>query len=121
MKTEDIRNSLASWANIITSKYTGLKVRFEYNEARRVYLVSLCPDRVTNIEEFSREVMAFEDELEHVYGSDTPLFCDNEELFQLSAEAETIVGFAELRPLEGWHLQIEHSFAVNPDYYNLAA
>ncbi len=121
MKTEEIRNSLASWANYVTSKYNGLKVRFEYNASRRVYLVSLCPDRITDMEEFSRDVMAFEDDLERMYGCDTPLFCDNEELFQLSAEAETIVGFAELRPLVEWHLQIENLFAVKPDYYNLAA
>lgn len=122
MKIDEMRNRLVGWANRITSEYAGLKVRFEYNEARRVYLVSLCTDGIADMESFSREVMSFEDEMENIYGCDAPLFCDNEELFQLSPGAQTIVGITEMSPIGGeWRLQIENLFAVNPECYNLAA
>ena len=121
MKILEIRDRLVEWAKLITSKYAGLKIRFEYSEARCVYLVSLCPDESMDMESFSREVMSFEDEMEELYGYDAPLFCDNEELFHLGPEAETIVGFTEPRPVGEWHLKIENLFTVNPECYDLLA
>ncbi|MCI9172686.1 hypothetical protein [uncultured Duncaniella sp.] len=121
MKIEEIRNRLVEWANRITSEYPGLKVRFEYNTTRCVYLVSLCTDVIADMESFSRDVMSFEDEMEDIYGCNAPLLCDNEELFQLSSGAETIVGFTEMSPVGEWRLQIENLFTVNPECYNLAA
>lgn len=90
---ENIKQSLTSWCKAITSKFFCLKVRFEFNDDMKVYLVSLNTNQVENLEELSREVLSFEGELVQLYGDDAPLFCDNEELFQLSDKAETYVSF----------------------------
>lgn len=120
MRIEEIRNKLMSWSQRITSAYIGLKVRFEYSESRGVFLVSLYTDEVDDMERFSVDVMSFEDEMGDLYGYDAPLFCDNEELFTLSAEAQTIVGISEIRPTQKWHFQIDDLFE-GVSCYNLAA
>ena len=82
--------------------------------------MSLYTDDVDDMERFSADVMAFEDEMEALYGYDAPLFCDNEELFSLSQEAETVVGLMEMQPQTGWHFQLDDPFVGNFSY-NLAA
>lgn len=120
MKIEEIRNKLMSWSQQITSAYIGLKVRFEYSESRGVFLVSLYTDEIADIERFSVDIMSFEDEMEDMYGYDTPLFCDNEELFTLSSEAEIVVGISEIPSSQKWHFQIEDLFE-GISCHNLAA
>lgn len=120
MKIDEISRKLTLWSKSITSKYYGLIVRFEFNESRGVFLVSLYTDEIQDKERFSNDVMAFEDELSDLYGWDSPLFCDNEELFKLSSEAQTIVGVPEIHPAQKWHFQIEDLFE-NVSCYNLAA
>lgn len=120
MKKEDIKTRLAVWTREITSAYIGLKVRFEYSETRGVYLVSLYTDDIADRRRFSIDVMAFEDEMADLFGYDAPLFCDNEELFTLSPEAETVVGIREVHPARGWSFQLDDSF-VGAFSCNLAA
>lgn len=120
MRIEEIKDKLISWSRCITSEYPGLQVRYEYNESRGVYLVSLTTGEVDDMERLSVDVMAFEDEMEDAYGYDAPLFCDNEELFSLSSKAETIMGIEETLPSVKWHFQLDESFADNFSY-NLAA
>lgn len=120
MKIEEIKDKLISWSRRITSEYSGLQVRYEYNESRGVYLVSLATDEVDDMERLSVDVMAFEDEMEDAYGYDAPLFCDNEELFKLSSKAETIIGVQETTPSAEWHFQVDDLFAEGFSY-NLAA
>ena len=110
MRIEEIRNKLMSWSQRITSAYAGLQVRFEYSESRGVFLVSLYTGEIADMERFSVDVMSFEDEMEDLYGYDAPLFCDNEELFTLSPEAEIVVGISEIMPSKKWHFQIEDLF-----------
>lgn len=120
MRAEEIKNKLSVWCKRITSEYTGLKIRFEYSESRRVFLVSLYPDEVADIDRLSVDVMSFEDEMADLYGYDAPLFCDNEELFCLSQEAETVIGLKEMQPAYGWNIQLEDLYA-DKFVYNLAA
>ena len=120
MKKEEIRDRIAKWGMAMTTRYPGLRIRFEHSERRQVFLVSLSPDKVDDQERFSIDVMAFEDEMEYLYGHYAPLFCDNEELFQLSAEAEMVEGFVEEPISRKWHFSVESIFAEN-DIYNLAA
>lgn len=118
MIKEDVRNRLVAWSKTATSRYPGLRIRFEYSNSRRVYLVSLSPEDVEDMDGFSRFVMAFEDEMEALYGYNAPLFCDNEELFRLSMEAETIVSVGETKAAKKWHFHIEEGFfgAFNSNY-----
>ncbi|WP_290090948.1 hypothetical protein [uncultured Duncaniella sp.] len=120
MRIDEIKSRLYKWSKMITTAYLGLKVRFEYSMSRGVFLVSLYTDDVDDMERFSADVMAFEDEMEALYGYDAPLFCDNEELFSLSQEAETVVGLMEMQPQTGWHFQLDDPFVGNFSY-NLAA
>ena len=120
MRIEEVRNKLLSWSQQITSAYVGLKVRFEYSETRGVFLVSLYTGEVDDMEGLSVDVMSFEDELEDIYGYDAPLFCDNEELFTLGPEAETIVGISEIPSSQKWNFQIEDLFE-GISCHNLAA
>ena len=122
MRKDDIKNKLIQWSNLITSRYPGLVVRFEYNESRKVFLVSLYPNDINeeDKEKFSIDVMSFEDELSDLYGWDAPLFCDNEELFRLSQEAQTIVSFTETAVEREWDIEFDNLF-VESYSYNLAA
>ena len=120
MKTENIRNRLTAWSKAITSAYIGLKIRFEYSCSWGVFLVSCYTDEIADMERFSADVLAFEDEMRDLYGDDAPLFCDNEELFRLSAEAETVVGLREITPVCSWHIQLEWVFTSGQNH-NLAA
>ncbi len=111
MKAETIKNSLSLWSKRITSEFIGLKIRFEYSESRGVFLVSLYTDDVDDMERLSIDVMSFEDEMADLYGYDAPLFCDNEELFSLSPEAETIIGLKEKQATYGWSIQLDDLYA----------
>lgn len=120
MKREEIKNILSSWSRHITRAFQGLRIRFEYSEDRGVFLVSLYPEDVDDIDRLSAEVMLFEDRMEDEYGDNAPLFCDNEKLFTLGPDAETIVWFSEPESVICWNLQIEDVYA-DAFQYNLAA
>lgn len=109
---DQIYERLSQWSNEITTKYPGLKVRFEYSTVRHVFLVSLYPDEVTADKDiFNLDIMAFEDEMENIYGMSAPLFCDNEELFALSAEAETIFSMTENQGTHLWEFTFDDIFS----------
>ncbi len=122
MRNDEIKNKLVQWSNLITSRYPGLVIRFEYSESREVFLVSLYPNDIDedDKENLSIDVMSFEDELSDLYGWDAPLFCDNEELFSLSQEAQTIVSFTETVSERVWDIAFDDLF-VESYSYNLAA
>lgn len=91
MKNEHIEKDLRTWFVMMTNKYSWLKVKFEFNNDRGVWLVSFAPvDRIEVSDEFNLDAMAFANEMNEKYGIDAPLFTDEEELFSLSALAETI-------------------------------
>ncbi len=91
MNKESIEKQLRAWFSQMTKKYTWLIIKFEFNEGRGVFMVSFSP--LNNIElsdDFNRDAMQFADELNITYGDEAPLFTDEESLFSLSSNAETI-------------------------------
>lgn len=91
MRDLDLEQILRRWAQDLVSRYTWLTIRFEYSEKRGVYLVSYSPsEKIDESESFARETMEFENRMNDLYDDHAPLFCDEEELFKLSSEAEVI-------------------------------
>ena len=89
MKRIEIYSKLSEWCKMITQKYEWLTVKFEYSDGRGTYLVSFYPSSKTeSCEQFNIDAMAFEDEMNDIYGDIAPLFCDEESCFKLSNEAE---------------------------------
>ena len=55
-------------------------------------MVSYYPiERIDQCDEFCLEASDFEDSINLEYLDDAPLFCDDERLFRLSPNAETII------------------------------
>ena len=91
MKDLEVERILRQYAEDLVSRYTWLTIRFEYSERRGVYLVSYSPsEKIDESESFARETMEFENRMNDLYDDNAPLFCDEEELFKLSSEAEVI-------------------------------
>ena len=91
MKDLELEMILRQWAQGMVSRYTWLTIRFEYNEMRRVFLVSYSPRQmIKESEPFMLESMAFEDQMNELYDYEAPLFCYDERLFRLSPAAEVI-------------------------------
>lgn len=106
MKRLEIETSLRSWAKEMVSRFEWLTIRFEYNNVRHRYLVSYY--YATNIDDndpFYKEALDYEDKMNILYMDDAPLFCDEESLFKLSTDAETI----------GRNLNFTESLVVFPD------
>lgn len=75
----------------MTKKYSWLRIKFEFNEVRGVFMVSFSPAyQIEHSDEFNLDAMTFADEMNDEYGNEAPLFTDEEALFRLSAEAEVI-------------------------------
>lgn len=90
---EIIEKQLRTWFSQMTKKYSWLRIKFEFNEVRRVFMVSFSPvNQIELSDEFNRDAMQFADEMNATYGNEAPLFTDEETLFKLSANAETVGG-----------------------------
>lgn len=94
-KKEEIKKQLTEWFNIMLAKYTWLKVKYEYNEAKECFLVSFCISSDIEDSDFDKDVLDFEELMDNKYGDYSPLFCDNERLFKLSPNAEVLSGNVE--------------------------
>lgn len=91
MMKNQIENDLRSWLSFMSNKYCWLRSRFEYSEARGRWLVSFSPvDRILLSDAFNNEAIAFADKMNDEYGNQAPLFTDEEQLFGLTANAESI-------------------------------
>ena len=91
MIDELVKKEIIEWSKEMLTKYEWLRVKFEFNAKRGVYLVSFSPkSQILLSDEFNLEAMRFEDELYDLYGDNAPLFTDEEELFELSDTAEII-------------------------------
>lgn len=91
MKIPKIDYLLREYANIMVKQYKWLTVKFEYNEDTNNYLVSYSPkDKIQSDDNFMRDRDFVEDFFKDVYGDLAPLFCNEEELFKLSPNAEVI-------------------------------
>lgn len=91
MIKDDIEKQLRTWFSLITKKYTWLRIKFEFNERRGVYMVSFSPiSHIEHSDEFNIDAMRFADEMNATYGNEAPLFTDEENLFTLSSNAEVV-------------------------------
>lgn len=91
MNKENIEKQLRAWASRMTKKYTWLFIKFEFCESRGVFMVSFSPlNQIELSDEFNLDAMQFADEMNAIYGNEAPLFTDEESLFSLSPNAETI-------------------------------
>lgn len=91
MMKEDIEKRLRAWFSQMTEKYAWLRIKFEFNESRGVFMVSFSPlSHIESSDEFNIDVMTFADYMNALYGNEAPLFTDEESLFVLSSDAEVI-------------------------------
>ena len=88
---EDIEKRLRTWFSLMLEKYAWLRIKFEFNESRGVYMVSFSPlNHIESSDDFNIDVMTFADKMNALYGNEAPLFTDEESLFALSPNAEVI-------------------------------
>jgi len=93
---EDIEKRLTAWFSVMSNKYSWLRIKYEFNERRNVFVVSFSPSCCIDAsDEFNKDALLFENEINNEYGDYAPLFTDEEELFKLSENAKTIK--AEIR------------------------
>lgn len=74
----------------LIDKYPWLSIMYEYNQVRGVYLVSYIFNKGADTLDFIEDSMKFENEINTTFGINAPLFCDNQELFQLTEKAVTM-------------------------------
>lgn len=95
MEQKNIERKLRAWFALMLKKYTWLSIKFEFNKEYKCYLVSFSPSsKSTQDEDFCRDVLDFEDKINEEYEFDAPLFCDDEDLFELSSNAEVLSNLA---------------------------
>ena len=112
MRSADVENKLVAWFEMMMKKYTTLSFKYEYSEKRRVYLVSAIVDLdVESYEQYCSDSMAFEDKLAYTYGDDAPLFTDNEQLFQLSANAKEVTLYVESQEVEMPYTKVQYTIS----------
>ena len=91
MTNNRVEETLVEGLKQLIKKYDWLEVRYEYSEERGVFLVSYGPKSETSCsEDFASDAIAFEDQVNVLFGDDAPLFCNVEELFELSPSAHTL-------------------------------
>lgn len=91
MNKENIEKQLRSWFTEMTKKYSWLRIKFEFNKVEGVYMVSFSPvSKIELSDEFNKDAMQFADMMNDEYGTEAPLFTDEESLFKLSDSAEII-------------------------------
>lgn len=91
IKNEYVEQFLRKWLKKLVQKYKWLTIKFEYNEKEQRYLVSYSPkEEIENDDNFMRDSMMLEDMFNDFFGDYAPLFCDEEEYFKLSPNAEII-------------------------------
>lgn len=109
MRNAEIENLLRDWFEKMMKAYSNLSFKFEYSEKRHVYLVSANVDLDDErYEQYCLDSMAFEDQLSNRYGDDTPLFTDNEELFQVSSKAYVVAPYVEAEEKEVRNTKVQY-------------
>lgn len=86
-----IEKQLVNWFDEMLQKYTWLNIKYEYNDIEKSFLVSFSPSILTKAaEDFSKDALEFENKMNEEYDIEAPLFCDDEELFELSPNATSL-------------------------------
>lgn len=81
-----IEADIKTWALRMAEKYDWLTIRYEYSDKHECFMISFYGENLDN-EEFCKTALEFEDETTEKYGDEEPLFCDNEDMFELSENA----------------------------------
>ena len=109
MRNAEIDSQLRDWFEKMMKVYSNLSFKFEYSERRQVYLVSAIVDLdEETYEHYCSDSMVFEDQLANRYGDDTPLFTDNEELFELSSNAYVVAPYVEAAEKEMRNTKVQY-------------
>lgn len=82
-----ILTTLESGLQELANKYPWLSIKYEYSQTRGVYLVTYIFNEGADSSDFVQDTMVFENEISLLFGTNAPLFCDNQELFNLSENA----------------------------------
>lgn len=115
MRNAEIESQLRDWFEKMMKVYSNLSFKFEYSERRQVYLVSAIVDLdEETYEHYCSDSMVFEDQLANRYGDDTPLFTDNEELFELSSNAYVVAPYVESAEQEVRNIKVQ--YVTNPAF-----
>jgi len=86
-----IEKQLNAHAHHMVNCFKNLTIRYEYCVSKDIYLMSYYTDKLVDYNEFAEDAMKFADKMNIIYNElNAPLFCDNEKLFKLSANATTI-------------------------------
>jgi len=105
---------LKEWFSQMAAQFKGVRFRYEYSEKKGKILVSYYTSaRLQSSDEFYRFVIAFEDDMVDTYGDNSPLFCENEELFKLTENAQSFAA----SPIEAY-AQLKWDVADCDDYSN---
>ena len=84
-----VEAELQTWCRRMVEKYNWLTIKYELSKKKGILLVSFYGDKLDD-EEFNKDTLLFESELEDKYHDNSPLFCDNEVLFKLSSSAKIL-------------------------------
>lgn len=85
-----MEQDLKTWFCVMCSQHPGLSFRFEYVVVRGIWLVSYRSIRKIG-SHCHRNLLLMEDWFAQKYGSQSPLFCEDERLFRLSSRAKEYV------------------------------
>lgn len=95
-----IELDLRKWFKAMIDRFPWLSFKFEFSNRKKRYIVSFSPiEKIEQNEEFCLESLNFSEQMENKYPDNTPLFCDDEDLFKLSENAELIslkVSFSDI-------------------------
>lgn len=103
MIKDTIEQQLREWFTQMTNQYSWLRIKYEFNENRDVFMVSFAPtSKIELSDEFNLAALKFADDMNARFSNNAPLFTDEELLFKLSDNAEVIGGektFSTISPL----------------------
>ncbi len=86
-----IEAELQTWGKRMVERYTWLTIKYEFSKNDETILASFYGDKAhLESEEFCKNVLMFENEMQDKWEDDAPLFCDNEDLFGISNSAKVI-------------------------------
>lgn len=90
MDKEIIKSELHQELTDFVSTHPGMSFKFGYDKARECYVVSYTVVGLSDSDKSWNDLLNLEERLLDLYGNNVPLFCEDESLFRIPAEAEFI-------------------------------
>ena len=110
MIKDNIEKKLRSWFSQMTKKYTWLRIKFEFNENRGVFMVSFSPkNHIEDSDEFNIDAMQFADKMNVIYGNEE---LDRRPVYSFVKEVENYPGLLDIiiNAIAGCHIKFFHKF-----------